>query len=251
MELFWFILGLILGGAAVYFFLSAGHHKAVAALTEKLQRSQRAMEKERKSRLNEPVKIIREERREAVTLRADVFVSRFDLDNPAVDTAGWAENRLEKELSKNILRYAVIQCMEDRRLEGVKVRATVALLPPDEPGNVRKVIGLTKRRVEMLAVDVSAGNPGALAFVMAAIDKDPGAARHGLSRMLEAGITGAKLYMLWNDCCSRDTAEALRAMLDYPIELIVRHINYENGRGIPFDAAPAEVHNGSGPDTAV
>lgn len=251
MELFWFILGLILGGAAVYFFLSAVHRKAVAALTEKLQRSQRALEKERNARMSEPVKIIREEPRQTVRFRAEVFIDKHDLNNPTMDAATWAEDRLKRELGNNILRYANIECEEVQLMDAVRLRASIAVLPPERPCSVRELIGTPRKKVEMLAIDVCAGNPGALGFGMAAIEKDPGAARHGLSRMLEAGITGAKLYMLWNDCCSRDTAEALRAMLDYPIEMITKHINYENGRGIPFTATAEEVPNGPGPDTAV
>lgn len=250
MELFWFILGLILGGAAVYFFLSAVHHKAVAALTEKLQRSQRALDKERNARMAEPVKIIREEPRQLVRLHAEVFIHEHDLYNPAIDAGRWAEDRLQRELGKNILGYANIQCQEVQLMDAVRLRASIAVLPPESPCSVQELIGRAEKP-DMLAINVCAGNPGALGFVMAAIEKDPGAARHGLSRMLEAGITGAKLYMLWNDCCSRDTAEALRAMLDYPIEMITKHINYENGRGIPFTATAEEVPNGPGPDTAV
>lgn len=250
MELFWFIVGLLLGGAAVYFFLSARHHKAVAALTEKLQRSQQALEKERNARMAEPVGIIREEPRQLVRLHAEAFIHKHDLHSPAIDAARWAEDRLQRELGKNILRYANIQCQEVQLMDAVRLGASVAVLPPENPCSVQELIGRS-RKPEMLAIDVSAGNPGALAFVMAAIDNDPGAARHGLNRMLQAGITGGKLYMLWNDCCGRDTAEALRVMLDYPIELIVKHINYENGRGIPFTATAEEVPNGPGPDPAV
>lgn len=80
------------------------------------------------------------------------------------------------------------------------------------------------------------GNPGALQFVFEAsrlpsvgVGEYAGTA---FERMLYAGITGAQLYMLWNDCCFRNTPEALIIMLERDIEDIKDHIS--GGRGIPF-----------------
>lgn len=73
----------------------------------------------------------------------------------------------------------------------------------------------------MVTFDICAGNPGALQFLMQAYDMDMFKAEQGFQRMQRAGITGARLYMLWNDCCNRDTE--------------VEFINYEGGRGIPID----------------
>lgn len=41
--------------------------------------------------------------------------------------------------------------------------------------------------------------------------------------------------MLWNDCCGRDIDLALETMMCMPTPEIVRHINYEGGRGIPIE----------------
>lgn len=40
--------------------------------------------------------------------------------------------------------------------------------------------------------------------------------------------------MLWNDCCGRDVGLALETMMCMPTPEIVRHINYEQGRGLPI-----------------
>ena len=64
----------------------------------------------------------------------------------------------------------------------------------------------------MVTFDICAGNPGALQFLMQAYDMDMFKAEQGFQRMQRAGITGARLYMLWNDCCNRDTEEALLAI---------------------------------------
>ena len=86
----------------------------------------------------------------------------------------------------------------------------------------------------MVTFDICAGNPGALQFLMQAYDMDMFKAEQGFQRMQRAGITGARLYMLWNDCCNRDTEAALLAMNTLNIESVVEFINYEGGRGIPI-----------------
>lgn len=53
--------------------------------------------------------------------------------------------------------------------------------------------------------------------------------------MQDNNIRGAKLYMLWNDCCDRNTDKTMNIMLENPIEDIVKHINFEGGRGIKYD----------------
>ena len=78
-------------------------------------------------------------------------------------------------------------------------------------------------------------NPGALTFFCEAVKRKPDISLTAVDRMLFYGITGSKLYMLWNDCCDRDTEKTLYIMLENSIEDINKHINYENGRGIEYD----------------
>lgn len=40
--------------------------------------------------------------------------------------------------------------------------------------------------------------------------------------------------MLWNDCCDRNTFKTLDIIISHTIEDIEEHINYKNGRGIPY-----------------
>lgn len=86
----------------------------------------------------------------------------------------------------------------------------------------------------MVTFDICKGNPGALAFVMEAYERDMFTAEQCFQRMERAGITGDKLYMLWNDCCGRDVGLALETMMCMSTPEIVRHINYEQGRGLPI-----------------
>lgn len=79
------------------------------------------------------------------------------------------------------------------------------------------------------------GNPGCLTFMVEASHVDDRKATWAFDRMCYLGIKGSKLYMLWNDCCDRDTAFALRIMLNNSADDIIEHINYEGGRGIPYN----------------
>ncbi len=76
------------------------------------------------------------------------------------------------------------------------------------------------------------GNPGALNVIMESLAFKNG--KMALGRMLENCITGDKLYMLWNDCCNRDTRQAVTIMRYGSIEEIQKHINYSFGRGYEF-----------------
>lgn len=86
----------------------------------------------------------------------------------------------------------------------------------------------------MVNFDICGGNPGALQFLLAAYRADMFKAETAFQRMQDNNITGARLYMLWNDCCDRDTELALQIACAAPIDQIVHHINYEGGRGFPF-----------------
>ena len=86
----------------------------------------------------------------------------------------------------------------------------------------------------MVNFDLCEGNAGALTFMLVAYDIDMWGAESAFQRMQSNNITGSKLYMLWNDCCDRDAAMAINVMKNHTIEDIIKHINYENGRGIRY-----------------
>ena len=87
----------------------------------------------------------------------------------------------------------------------------------------------------MINIDLSEGNPGALVFMLDAHEKNPFAAEVAFERMNKFDIKGSKLYILWNDCCDRDTEKTLQIILNKPIAEIIEHINFNDVRGIPFD----------------
>ena len=89
----------------------------------------------------------------------------------------------------------------------------------------------------MVSFNICKGNPGALQFVLEAYNCSPANAERAFQRMQNHGITGAKLYMLWNGCCDRNTNNTLLAMQYFPITEINYRINYEGGRGRPITEA--------------
>ena len=99
---------------------------------------------------------------------------------------------------------------------------------------------------EAVTFDICEGNPGALQFAMSAYNLVPVKAEWVFRRLRDNGITGTELYMLWNDCCGRDTYLALRIGNTAPIMEIKKHINREEGRGIPFSQADLEGLFGPG-----
>ena len=84
----------------------------------------------------------------------------------------------------------------------------------------------------MVSFSLCRGNPGAMTFMGEAYIKDMFRAERGFQRMQDAGICGPKLYMIWNDCCGRDTEKALDVMNEERIPVILEHVS--GLRGIPF-----------------
>ena len=84
-------------------------------------------------------------------------------------------------------------------------------------------------------IDLASGNPGALAFICESYKINRFRSELACQRMLRSGIKGPYLYLVWNDCCDRDTEKAMKIMLTKDIEDIKKHINYGKGRGYAFE----------------
>lgn len=83
---------------------------------------------------------------------------------------------------------------------------------------------------------VSAGNIGALTCTMQLLENNP-MSSSALIRALDLGIIGDKLYLVWNDCCDRDTNKTVQVLLEKSKEEILEHIDMQKnmGRGKPFE----------------
>jgi len=88
-----------------------------------------------------------------------------------------------------------------------------------------------------LALDVANWNPGAMTFVAEAYKMNETAAESAFSKMQKNDIRGCELYMLWNDCCGRDTRLTIEVILSTSVPYIKKHINKDKGRGIRIDVS--------------
>ena len=85
----------------------------------------------------------------------------------------------------------------------------------------------------MVSIDLAKGNPGAIVLMAEAYKKDPFRAERCFQKMQDAGICGAKLYMLWNDCCGRDTEKMMDVIDREDVSVILEHLT--DVYGTPFD----------------
>lgn len=84
--------------------------------------------------------------------------------------------------------------------------------------------------VDMM-VSLSEGNLGAVAFITDVLDKavkehDEMAAL-ALTRAKTFNVVGTKLYLLWNDCCGRDTDKAIRVLAENSKDDIMEHLTFD------------------------
>lgn len=90
-----------------------------------------------------------------------------------------------------------------------------------------------------IIMDMADGNLGAVSFLFDCINNNDFTPKYiftAFERMTVLNIKGSKLYLLWNDCCKKDTNKALEVMLKAGYEEILDHIDLEKhkGRAIPF-----------------
>lgn len=84
--------------------------------------------------------------------------------------------------------------------------------------------------VEMM-VTLSEGNIGAVAFITDVLDKafkeEDELAALALTRAKTFNIVGAKLYLLWNDCCGMDTDKTIRVLAENSKDDIMDHLTFD------------------------
>ena len=95
----------------------------------------------------------------------------------------------------------------------------------------------------MVTFDMCNNNMGAIDFMMRAYHIDNADSEYAFRRMRHYNIVGDKLYMIWNDCCDRDTEKAINVMKYCKIEFIIDKLNYEQGRGIHITDEEIEENN--------
>ncbi len=167
----------------------------------------------------------------------ETYIDMEDLDNPK-KVAEYIERGFQRKIGEAVLRFCEIDTRVEPVMQQLIVRARLRVVPCEESKDIytvlKQYIAETAGSTRIGMTDFIAGNPGAARFVTEAYAKNAVRAENGFLRMLSIGVVGDKLYMLWNDCCGCDTVLAMAAMNVFAEDEILRHINYEQGRGIPF-----------------
>lgn len=94
----------------------------------------------------------------------------------------------------------------------------------------------------MVSTEICNYHPGALTFMMAAYHEYLPEADLAFQRMLDNGIVGDQLYILWYECCNKNTYATLQVMINNDIDDIKRHINYNRMNCIKYDIKEETNH---------
>ena len=94
----------------------------------------------------------------------------------------------------------------------------------------------------MVSTEICKYHPGALTFMMAAYHEYLPEADLAFQRMLDNDIVGDQLYILWYECCNKNTYATLQIMINNNIDDIKRHINYDHMNCIKYDIKEETNH---------
>lgn len=241
MMYLWTVITAVVGAVSAWFFLDEFGQREM----KKLRQENERLRKQLQHLKSEPVKFV-ESNAKVESIGCETYLALEDLDNPE-KAAKYIGESIRRRMSTAILSRCDIETIVDPVMRQLIVRARLRVVPCEESKDIHTVI---KQFIVETAGDTRfgianfiAGNPGAARFVTEAYAKNAVHAENDFLRMLSIGVVGDKLYMLWNDCCECDTALAMAVMNELPEEEILRHINYEQGRGIPFTDEEKEKLN--------
>ena len=232
MMYLWIVTAAVVGAVGAWLVLDEFGQREM----KKLRQENEQLRKQVQHIKQAPVKFVETDMK-VKTISCEVYFPIEDLDNPKKATK-YIEGIIQRRLGENALNFCDIETGVEPVMHRLIVRARLRVVPSEK--NCDLYGELVRNAAEHFRSTVigpeqfAAGNPGALNFIMEAYALNALHAENGFMKMLSIGVTGDKLYMLWNDCCDRDTALAVAAMNVFAEDEILRHINYEGGRGIPF-----------------
>lgn len=238
MMYLWIVIAAVVGAVGAWFFLDEFGQREM----KKLRQENEQLRKQVQSWKQQPVKYV-ERNVKMQNIQCETYFPMEDLDDPK-KAAEYIEENIRRRLSECVLKFCNIETRLEPVMNQLIVRAMLRVVLPENKCNLYEE--LARKAVEYSRSTVigpeqfAAGNPGAAQFVAEAYLKNALRAEEGFLKMISIGVVGAKLYMLWNDCCDRDTALAVAVMNNLTEGEILRHINYEQGRGIPFTAEERE-----------
>jgi hypothetical protein len=85
-----------------------------------------------------------------------------------------------------------------------------------------KLLINTKTNMEKIIIEWSAGNPGAMGFLISCMEPDNIDSSIVIFPFLEkaTSIRGSNLYVLWSDLCGRNVKTVARLIENCPVEII-------------------------------
>lgn len=228
----WIVIAAVVGAVGAWVLLDELGQREM----KKLRQENEQLRKQLQHIKPAPVKFVETDMK-VKTISCEVYFPIEDLDNPKKATK-YIEGIIQRRLGENALNFCDIETGMEPFMHQLIVRARLRVVPSEK--NCDLYGELVRNAAERFRSTVIgpeqfvAGNAGAMNFVMEAYALNAQHAEEGFLKMLSTGVVGDKLYMLWNDCCDRDTALAMAVMNVCAEDEILRHINYEQGRGIPF-----------------
>lgn len=93
-------------------------------------------------------------------------------------------------------------------------------------------IELTDSGMDVI-IKMSDGNPGCLSFLMDLASKDTMLFCSVALKLDSAELYGSEVYMLWNDCCGRDTDKTVRMIKSLDNETLRSYV-VDRGYGAKY-----------------
>lgn len=232
MMYLWIVIAAVVGAVGAWFFLDKFGQRDMKKLRQENEQLRKKVQSQKLAPIN-----FTETKATVQSVHCDTYVPMEDLDDPK-KVAESLERSTARGIAQTILQFCNIQTVVEPAMNQLIVRTRLQVVLPDKPCNIYEELmhkaAEYRRSTAIGPEQFAAGNLGALNFAMEAYALNARRAEEGFLKMLAINVVGDKLYMLWNDCCDRDTALAVAVMNNLTEGEILRHINYEQGRGIPF-----------------
>lgn len=232
MMYLWTVIAAVVSAVGAWFFLDEFGQREMKKLRQENEQLRKKVQSQKLAPIN-----FTETKATVQSIHCDTYVPMEDLDDPK-KVAESLERSTARGIAQTILQLCNIQTVVEPAMNQLIVRTRLRVVLPDKPCNIYEELmrkaAEYRRSTAIGPEQFAAGNLGALNFAMEAYALNARRAEEGFLKMLTIGVVGDKLYMLWHDCCECDTVLAMAVMNELPEEEILRHINYEQGRGIPF-----------------
>lgn len=95
------------------------------------------------------------------------------------------------------------------------------------------IISSLSDNIQTASMKMSEGNPGCLLFFIELLKEDENIFWKIVIKLDVSEIYGSQIYMLWNDCCNRDTQKTIRMIRKLDIDTLRSYV-VDKGRGTKY-----------------